>query len=103
MERVCFVFELKPGMEDEYERLHDNILPEMTELLNEAGFHDYSLFRRGTMIYGYTKVDPDWETALAVTSKSDIQKRWAAFFDDIISWQLDENGQIHTAEEVFYQ
>ncbi len=75
----------------------------MTELLNEAGFSDYSLFRRGTMIYGYTKVEPDWESAIAATSGSEVQKRWAVLFDDIISWQLDENGRLPTAEDVSYR
>jgi L-rhamnose mutarotase len=40
----AFRMKLKPGMQEEYKRRHDEIWPELTQLLREAGIHDYSIF-----------------------------------------------------------
>ncbi len=40
----AFRMKLKPGNVDEYKRRHDEIWPELTQLLREAGIHDYSIF-----------------------------------------------------------
>ena len=37
MERACFVMELKPGMEREYERRHVEVWPELLAALSDAG------------------------------------------------------------------
>lgn len=39
--------QLKPGMVDEYRRRHDEIWPELVDLLHEAGISDYSIFLDG--------------------------------------------------------
>lgn len=36
--------QLKPGMVDEYRRRHDEIWPELVDLLRQAGISDYSIF-----------------------------------------------------------
>jgi L-rhamnose mutarotase len=36
--------QLKPGAVDEYRRRHDEIWPELSALLTEAGIYDYSIF-----------------------------------------------------------
>jgi len=107
VERVCFVFELKPGMEDEYRRRHDEIWPEMTELLNNAGISDYSIFSagsrctRGPLMIGVLKASPDWATASAMLRDSDVQRRWAKAMHDLIEWQLDDRGDFLRLSEVF--
>ena len=42
-ERFVFRMRLNPGMEAEYERRHDEIWPELSALLHEAGVSDYSI------------------------------------------------------------
>ena len=44
MERYAFKMQLKPGVEDEYKKRHDEIWPEMISVLKEAGVSDYSIF-----------------------------------------------------------
>lgn len=36
--------QLKPGMVDEYRRRHDEVWPELVDLLRQAGISDYSIF-----------------------------------------------------------
>jgi L-rhamnose mutarotase len=40
----AFRMQLKPGVIDEYRRRHDEIWPELTALLHDAGIRDYSIF-----------------------------------------------------------
>jgi L-rhamnose mutarotase len=40
----AFRMKLKPGATAEYKRRHDEIWPELKQLLIEAGIHDYSIF-----------------------------------------------------------
>ncbi|HVF96868.1 MAG TPA: L-rhamnose mutarotase, partial [Flavisolibacter sp.] len=42
--RVAFKMKLFPGFEAEYKKRHDEIWPELTALLKEAGISDYSIF-----------------------------------------------------------
>ena len=43
MERYAFRMKLNPGMKAEYVRRHDEIWPELVELLKDAGVSDYSI------------------------------------------------------------
>lgn len=44
MERFAFKMFLKPGMEAEYKRRHDEIWPELVHLLHDAGISEYSIY-----------------------------------------------------------
>jgi L-rhamnose mutarotase len=44
MNRVAFKMKLKPGAAEEYKRRHDEIWPELAEVLSAAGIFDYSIF-----------------------------------------------------------
>ncbi len=58
MERLCYTFDLAPGVEREYERRHAEVWPEMLAALKEAGFSNYSLFRRGREVIAYAECEP---------------------------------------------
>ena len=47
MKRVAFKMTLKPGCEAEYQKRHDEIWPELSRVLSEAGVSDYSIFSTG--------------------------------------------------------
>jgi L-rhamnose mutarotase len=44
MKRFAFKMKLKPGVAEEYQRRHDEIWPELAEVLRAAGISDYSIF-----------------------------------------------------------
>lgn len=43
MEKYAFRMRLHPGKEAEYRRRHDEIWPELVDLLHAAGIYDYSI------------------------------------------------------------
>ena len=44
MKRFAFKMKLKPGMKEEYRRRHNQIWPELQELIRSRGISDYSIF-----------------------------------------------------------
>lgn len=44
METIAFRMNLNPGMQAEYKRRHDEIWPELSKLLKDAGISDYSIW-----------------------------------------------------------
>ena len=60
----AFRMKLKPGMAAEYKRRHDEIWPELKQLLGEAGIYDYSIF-----------LDPDDMHLFAVLKLCDNNRR----------------------------
>jgi L-rhamnose mutarotase len=102
MERLCFVVELYPGTEEEYERRHDEIWPELVEAIRASGFRNYTLFRRGTQVVGYVECHPDVATAFSTIQPNGINKRWAKWFEDVIVELADENGDLIKMDEVWH-
>ena len=45
MSNYAWVLEVRPGYEEEYKKRHDEIWPEMVEMLSEAGLRNYNIFR----------------------------------------------------------
>ena len=44
MVRKAFKMFLYPGMEEEYERRHNLLWPEMKEMIHQHGGHNYSIY-----------------------------------------------------------
>ena len=43
-EKHAFKMKLFPGMEAEYRKRHDEIWPELSQALRDAGIYDYAIF-----------------------------------------------------------
>ena len=102
MERFCFTFEIYDGAEEEYKRRHDEIWPELVELIQESGLKNYTLFRRGTQVIAYVECHPDTETAFAKIAASDVNARWAKWFEEVIVSLTDDDGNLFEAAEVWH-
>lgn len=102
MQRFCFTFDLRPGQEAEYKRRHDEIWPELVDALKDAGISNYTLFRRGLQVMAYCECEPDAQTALAKVGAAEVNRRWAAWFEDVIESLTDEDGRLLEAEEVWH-
>jgi L-rhamnose mutarotase len=102
MERTCFTFEIYPGTEAEYKKRHDEIWPELVEAIQESGFKNYSLFRRGQQIVAYVECHPDVASAFEKLAGYESTGRWGEWFQDVIVSLTDENGQLMTLEEVWH-
>lgn len=102
MERVAFKMKLNDGQKQEYIKRHNEIWPELKQLLQDAGISDYSIF-----------LDEETNTLFAVQKlsgkggsqdlgKTEIVKRWWAFMADIMETNPDNSPVSVPLEEVFY-
>lgn len=94
--------QLLPGCQEEYQRRHNAIWPELTELLREAGIREYSIF-----------LDPDTDTLFAFqkvkedTGSQDLRtheiiRRWWKYMADIMVTHPDHSPVSKPLTEVFY-
>ena len=102
MERLCFFIELEEGAEEEYERRHRELWPDMHDALVAAGYTNYSLFRRGTTVVGYAECEPDVATVMAGMGAAEVTPRWNASFDRVIKTLTDGDGELLRADEVWH-
>ena len=93
---------LKPGNEVEYKRRHDEIWPELSLALEEAGVSDYSIF-----------LDEETLTLFAVQKLADnhsagdlpshpVVKRWWAYMADLMDTNPDNSPVSLPLREVFH-
>ena len=102
MQRMCFTFEIFEVQEAEYKKRHDEIWPELVAAIKDAGFTNYSLFRRGTQIVGYFEVEPDAATAFAKLGKAESNVRLAKWFEEVIVNLTDNKGNLMEMTEVWH-
>ena len=102
MERLCFMMRLRAGQEDEYQRRHDEIWPELTAAIEGAGVRNYSLFRRGLDVIAYCECEPDVATAFGILAESEVNARWSVWFESVIESMSDERGELIRADEIWH-
>lgn len=102
MQRTCFLMEIIPGQEAEYERRHREIWPELVDALRQAGVRNYSLFRRGTTVIAYAECHPDAATAFGKVGATEVNTRWAQWFRDVLAKHTDPDGNLIDAAEVWH-
>lgn len=91
-EPLVFLHRLKSGKGPEYDRAHQAVWPEIIALLDEAGFYDYRIWRRGDLVVSSLRTRHGYDHGAKVTAASALQARWTAslvpFFEEI----AEENG-----------
>ena len=89
MEKYAFKMHLNPGMEAEYRRRHDEIWPELVDLLKDAGVQDYSIHLdpETNILFGVLWRDQDHRMA-ALPSHA-VMQRWWAHMADIMATKPD--------------
>ncbi len=102
MIRNAFTMKLKPGFEDEYKRRHDEIWPELSKQLADAGVSDYSIFLDSetlTLFAVQKLIDDNSSDDLPGT---EIVKKWWAYMADIMDTNPDNSPVCMPLREVFH-
>lgn len=102
MERVGFAMRVQPGQVPEYRRRHAAVWSEMLEALTSAGCRNYSIFLRGSDLFGYFEVD-DFDRFQIAMRTSPVNARWQADMSGLIDPLTDPSTGFHERlEEVFH-
>ena len=89
-ERYAWRARILPGKEAEYVRRHDEIWPELTAVLKEAGIVNYSIWRDGDgTLFGYYECLRGAEEAARVQAQSPVVAKWDAYMKDVMVMDPD--------------
>ena len=88
MERFTWKAYVLPGMLEEYIKRHNEIWPALTEVLNEAGIHNYTIWNTGDELFGYYECESVAHAA-RVQAQSPIVDRWNAYMKDVMVMEMD--------------
>jgi L-rhamnose mutarotase len=102
MSRLAFKMKLFPGKEAEYKKRHDEIWPELSELLKKSGISDYSIFldEATFTLFGVMKAkDPK---VLDKLPQQPVMQRWWQHMSDIMETNADKSPVSIPLKEVFY-
>lgn len=100
--RHAFKMYLNPGMEAEYIRRHDEIWPELSALLREAGVSNYSIHldRETNTLFGY--LERVESHTMADLPKHPVMQKWWAYMGDIMATNADGSPVAIDLTETFY-
>ena len=103
MERYAWKARLKPGMLAEYRRRHDNIWPELKDLLKSAGISNYTIWNVGDELFGYYECEKGIEFAARTQAQSEGVDRWNEYMKDVMTMEMDPvTGAQPKLEQVFF-
>jgi L-rhamnose mutarotase len=92
---------IKPGVEKEYKRRHDEIWPEMAKVLKQAGISNYSIFLKDDLtLFAYLEVE-DLEKQKAL-SKNPTVRKWWDYMADIMEVNPDNSPVAKDLKQVFF-
>ncbi len=102
METIAFTMQLKPGFEAEYKKRHDEIWPELSDLLHAAGASDYSIFldEKTLVLFGVLKRTASH--TLDDLPNHPIMKKWWAYMADIMDTNPDNSPVQVALKPVFH-
>jgi L-rhamnose mutarotase len=101
MERLAFKMYLNEGQKEEYKKRHNELWPELRQLLKVAGVSEYSIFLDETnMLFAFQKVSS--EGGSQDLGQTEIVQKWWAFMADIMKTNPDNSPVSKSLEELFY-
>jgi L-rhamnose mutarotase len=102
MIRKAFVMSVNPGAEQEYERRHRPIWPELEAVLKAHGVHNYSIFLDASThtLFAYAEIEDEarW-AAIAATPEG---QKWWRHMRDVMPSNPDHSPVARDLHEVFH-
>ena len=102
MHRIAFKMQLRKGFETEYKKRHDQIWPELQQLLQKSGISDYAIYLDSSTheLFGVLKIVD--ATKLDTLPANPIMQKWWAYMKDIMETNADNSPVSIPLKEIFY-
>lgn len=97
-----FKMELYPGKEEEYERRHNLLWPEMKESIHKHGGKNYSIFLDKETLTLYGTIEIESEEEWAKQADEPINRKWWDFMADIMATNPDNSPVCTDLHPVFH-
>lgn len=89
MEKYAWSAKILPGKKEEYVRRHNEIWPELVQLLKEAGISNYTIWTDGENLFGYYECEKGIEFATKTQANSPIVDKWNEYMKDVMVMPID--------------
>jgi len=100
--RFAFKMKLYPGFREEYRKRHNEIWPELVELLKQHGIGNYSIFLDEDTDTLFAYQEQTGESSSQDLGTTEIVKRWWKYMADIMETNPDNSPVTLPLEQVFY-
>lgn len=102
MARYAWVLEVRPGYEEEYKKRHDEIWPELAEVIAQSGTRDYTIFHdpETDILFAIIHVPDDSDPGDAANNP--IVRKWWDYMSDIMDTHPDNSPVQKPLVEVFH-
>ena len=94
--------QLFDGFVDEYKKRHDELWPELEQLLKETGIHEYSIFLDEETNALFGVMDVEDESLLDKVPEHPVMQKWWKFMGDIMASNPDHSPVSVELKEMFY-
>lgn len=102
MIRKGFKMKIYEGQAAEYEKRHNELWPEMKDMIHEYGGKNYSIFldKDTNILYGYLEVEDEakWDES----ANTEICRKWWDFMADIMETNPDNSPVSIDLHPVFH-
>lgn len=102
MQRHAFKMFLNPGVEAEYKRRHDEIWPELSALLREAGISNYSIHLDTETNTLFAYLERRENHTMDSLPNSPIMRRWWDYMKDLMRTDADGTPVAVPLSELFF-
>ncbi|HWI92647.1 MAG TPA: L-rhamnose mutarotase [Flavisolibacter sp.] len=102
MSRLAFKMKLFPGFEAEYKKRHDEIWPDLVELLKQSGISEYSIFLDEETNSLFGVLDITDAKNMDNLPQHEVMQRWWKYMADIMESNPDHSPVSVPLKEVFY-
>lgn len=101
-EKYAFKMKLNPGMATEYRRRHDEIWPELSKALSEAGVRDYSIHLDMETNILFAVMWRRTDHTLDALAQTQIMRKWWDYMADLMECHADNEPVAIPLETVFH-
>ena len=97
-----FKMKLYEGQEAEYEKRHNQLWPEMKDMIHEYGGKNYTIFldKETLTLFGYIEIEDEEHWAKGADTA--INRKWWDFMADIMETNPDNSPVSIDLKEVFH-
>jgi len=101
MDKIAFVMQLLPGCEEEYEKRHDEIWPELKDRLKSAGISDYSIYLDPQSLNLFAVLRRESGQEMDKLAADAVVQRWWDYMADIMETHPDNEPVQRPLRRVF--
>lgn len=101
MFKKAFKMKVYPEQQEEYEKRHNQLWPEMREMFAEYGAVNYSIFLDPdtNYLFGYLEIED--EKRWAESESTEINQKWWDYMEDIMETNPNNSSVSKNLKQVF--